>query len=104
MPTGIAMEVDPRHAELLAAMLGPTATPLSTPGVREAGETQGRVHGPGTGPAPAGDGAPGAATEALSPERVGLFRAGAARANDLALNRPGVAFAAKELCRRMSAP
>ena len=35
---------------------------------------------------------------------TGLFRAGAARANYLALNRPDVSVAAKELCRRMSAP
>ena len=35
---------------------------------------------------------------------MGLFRAGAARANYLALGRPDVAYAAKELCRRMSAP
>ena len=40
----------------------------------------------------------------LSPERTGLFRAGAARAKYLALDRPDIAFAAKELCRRMSAP
>ena len=33
-----------------------------------------------------------------------LFRSTAARANYLALDRPDVAFAAKELCRRMSAP
>ena len=38
-----------------------------------------------------------------APEAV-LFRATAARANYLALDRPDVAFAAKELCRRMSAP
>ena len=34
---GLTMEADPRHAELLAAMLGPAATPLSTPGLKEPG-------------------------------------------------------------------
>ena len=33
-----------------------------------------------------------------------MFRAGAARANYLALGRPDIAYAAKELCRRRSAP
>ena len=58
---GFAMEADPRHAELLAAMLGPRAAPLSTPGIREAGRVRGRVHdgGVGAGLAPAGDGARG---------------------------------------------
>eukprot|EP00969_Alexandrium_andersonii_P072566 3201985-Alexandrium_andersonii.AAC.1 len=32
--TGITREADPRHAELLAAMLGPKATALSAPGAR----------------------------------------------------------------------
>ena len=40
----------------------------------------------------------------LGGEETALFRATAARANYLALDRPEVAFAAKELCRRMSAP
>ena len=40
----------------------------------------------------------------MSHELVGLYRAGAARANYLALDRPDIAFAAKELCRRMAAP
>ena len=40
----------------------------------------------------------------LSPAEVTLYRATAARANYLALDRPDLAFAAKEACRRMSAP
>ena len=40
----------------------------------------------------------------LDAAETGLFRATAARANYLALDRPEVAFAAKELCRRMSEP
>ena len=35
---------------------------------------------------------------------AGLFRAGAARANYLALGRPDIAHVAKGLCRRMRAP
>ena len=40
----------------------------------------------------------------LDAAETGLFRATAARTNYLALDRPEVAFAAKELCRRMSEP
>ena len=40
----------------------------------------------------------------LDAAETALFRATAARANYLALDRPEVAFAAKELCRRMSEP
>ena len=40
----------------------------------------------------------------LDPAEVTLFRATTARANYLALDRPEVAFASKELCRRMSTP
>ena len=40
----------------------------------------------------------------LGAAETALFRATAARANYLALDRPEVAFPAKELCRRMSAP
>ena len=40
----------------------------------------------------------------LEAAETALFRATAARANYLALDRPEVAFAAKELCRRMSEP
>ena len=32
---GLTMEADPRHAELLAKMLGTGAKPLSTPGVKQ---------------------------------------------------------------------
>ena len=42
--------------------------------------------------------------EPLGPAEVTLYRATAARANYLALDRPDLAFAAKEACRRMSAP
>ena len=42
--------------------------------------------------------------ELLEAAETSLYRATAARANYLALDRPELAFAAKELCRRMSAP
>ena len=42
--------------------------------------------------------------EELPPDLAHLFRAGAARANYLAMDRPDLSWAAKELCRRMSAP
>jgi hypothetical protein len=42
--------------------------------------------------------------EELKPEEVRWFRAGAARANYLGMDRPEIAFATKELCRRMTAP
>ena len=104
LPDGIALEADPRHAELLAAMLGPAARPLSAPGAREPGQARDRVHETGAEPASAGVRAGHPGEEALSPQRAGLYRAGAARANYLALDRPDISFAAKELCRRMSAP
>ena len=46
----------------------------------------------------------GVTEELLGAAETSLFRATAARANYLALDRPEVAFSAKELCRRMSAP
>ena len=158
---GVRYEADPRHAEILAALLAPATHP-SPP--RECVRPLGRQP-PAQTPrssawaalaaatAPAGaprrrrskkgrrrqrrrrSGAPAArdqgaareeqpgpqlgATRArtsqerekrrqketpLSSQEAALFRATAARANYLALDRPDVAFAAKELCRRMSAP
>ena len=43
-------------------------------------------------------------SEPLGAEAASLYRAGAARANYLALDRADLTFAAKELCRRMSSP
>ena len=40
----------------------------------------------------------------MGEEETKKFRAGEARANHLALDRPDLSFATKELCRRMSAP
>ena len=88
---GIAYEADPRHAELLAKALGPGATSRSTPGVK-AGGVAATATGGGIGGTP------------LSWGEARLFRAHAARANYLGMDRPDIAFAAKELCRRMSSP
>lgn len=141
---GVLLEADPRHAEILAAMLGPGASPLSTPGVKDHGNARGRVYATTTGidedlgarlvqkeaqlkllDVGAGRGGEarvvlggvgdrsgelgGLATSApgeapLGASQVGMFRAGAARANYLALDRPEIAYAAKELCRRMAEP
>ncbi len=51
------IEADLCHAGMLAAMFGPPATPLSTPGLKEPGLSRERVHEPGAGPASAGVGA-----------------------------------------------
>eukprot|EP00969_Alexandrium_andersonii_P144720 6399556-Alexandrium_andersonii.AAC.1 len=73
-----------------------------------AGPVQFEPSSPGGPPAaargqgPSGSGVPD--EEPLPAHEAGLFRAGAARANYLAPDRPDVAFPAKELCRRMSAP
>ena len=42
--------------------------------------------------------------EILNFEETKVFRSGAARANYLSLDRPELAFATKELCRRMTEP
>ena len=82
---GIAYEADPRHAELLVRALGDRAQPRTTPGAKSGG----------------GDHFD---TESLPWDEARLFRACAARANYLGLDRTDVAFASKELCRRMSVP
>ena len=157
---GVRYESDPRHAEILSAMLGPGAKAVSTPGLRETlpkeeplGADVVQVHPEGAkvfsldeswapeagwGPEEeeeeryeeaqpeeeesraAGRARPGRRERAavrgeeavldeggdhpLEAAEVTLFRATAARANYLALDRPEVAFAAKELCRRMCEP
>ena len=109
---GIAIEAGLRHAELLAATRGPSSTPLSTPGVNgDQAKRKGRIHEPAGGPASVGvpdrhrgGGSPEEAGAPLSLERAGLFRAGTARANCPARDRPDMAFAAKDVCRHMATP
>ena len=84
-PSGFLYEGDPRHAEYLLRDLGLADTPsLSSPSIRM--------------PAKEGEGAQ------LSDSAVTQYRKCAARLNYLALDRPDLAYSAKELCRRMSAP
>ena len=84
---GLLYEADPRHAELLARDLAGSGPQVGTPGVKTSS---------------ASGGAEG--SKELSERDARWFRAGAARANYLALDRPELAFASKELCRRMSSP
>ena len=82
----IEYEADPRQAERLIDELGLTgASAVVTPGVKLAYQEHARD-------------AP------LGPEMVTPFRGTAARANFLSADRLDVQFAAKEICRTMSAP
>ena len=81
---GIQLEADPRHQEILTSGLEQDVRSLSTPGVKDRRKDDD--------------------ANTLSEAEVQLFRSGAARANYLSMDRPDLAFATKELCRRMSAP
>jgi hypothetical protein len=82
---GIKYEADPRHAELLAREVGAAGPAVRTPGAK--GNAKDKVE-----------------EEPLDEAATRWFRSGAARANYLAMDRPELAFATKELCRRMAAP
>ena len=82
---GLRYEADPRHVDILLKGIAGTARALSTPG------TQSRDLNPDD-------------DEELSEVDAGLYRSFAARANYLSLDRPDLAFPAKELCRRMRSP
>ena len=89
-PQGISYEADPRHTEQLVRdleLLGEPSvrSPLTSPGLKRTPESV-------------------ASATLLPSDRVQRFRALAARANYLALDRPDIAYAAKECCRHMSAP
>ncbi len=86
---GIMYEADPRHAEILASEVGATGPAVRTPVVKS---DKVKVE------AESGN------EELLDAETTRWFRSGAARANYLAMDRPELAFATKELCRRMTAP
>ena len=91
--TGITYEADPRHAEIIVAGLLGGSRPVSTPGAAK--------------PAAEVDAARSPQSDEDSPltgDEVGLFRSYAARANYLAMDRPDLAYPAKELCRRMKEP
>ena len=81
-------EPDPKHAEILCEEMGlkEDSKGLGAPVAREDAA------------------ATGTEEEPLGPEETTRFRALAARANYIALDRADVQFAAKELCREMSSP
>jgi hypothetical protein len=85
-PLGLRYEADPRHGEILVRGVAGAERALSAPGTHSKD-----FEGP--------------SGEAELPQAIAsLFRSFAARANYLAMDRPDLAQATKELCRRMSAP
>jgi hypothetical protein len=90
-PDGIYAEADPRHQEILVAQLTGDLKSLTTPGTKGKAEKEEEEE-------------EGSAEEELTAQEVSAYRSGAARANYLSLDRPDIAYATKELCRRMSCP
>ena len=83
---GLEYEADPRQVEKLVRDLGLTgANPVGTPGAKASREEAEQ-------------------DKPLAPDRHTGFRAVAARSNYLSADRPECQFAAKEICRWMSAP
>ena len=89
---GITYEADPRHAELvIKQMKVEEANPVTSPGCKPS----------------SGHAAQGGSTDdevALEAEERTAYRALAARCNFLAIDRPDIQFAAKEISRHMSNP
>jgi hypothetical protein len=85
-PQGLKYEADPRHGEILVRGVAGAERALSAPGTPSK-----EFEGPNV-------------EAELPPAIASLFRSFAARANYLAMDRPDLAQATKELCRRMSAP
>ena len=89
-PQGLLYEADPRHAEQLIRDLEQfgeksVRSTLSSPGLRRDAESV-------------------EAATPLGAEAVEIYRDLSARANYLSLDRPDLAFAAKECCRKMAEP
>jgi hypothetical protein len=83
---GLKYEADPRHAEIIVRGVAGAERALGAPGTHSKDFD-------------------GAYDDSELPEATArLFRSFAARANYLALDRPDISQATKELCRRMSAP
>jgi hypothetical protein len=91
--TGITYEADPRHAEIIVAGLLGGSRPVSTPGAAKPAAEVDAARSPQSDE-----------DDPLTGDEVGLFRSYAARANYLAMDRPDLAYPAKELCRRMKEP
>jgi hypothetical protein len=88
-PAGLKYEADPRHVEILVRGVAGAERALSAPGTHSKDYE---------GPTEAGP------EDVLPAAVASLFRSFAARANYLAMDRPDLAQATKELCRRMSDP
>ena len=85
MEEGMEMEADVRHAEIIARELAPAHhKPVMSPGLDYEG--------------------PADEYPELAREHAQAFRKLVARANYISIDRPDIAFAVKELCRRMSKP
>jgi len=83
----VTWEADPRHAEaLIRDMEVSDQASVVTPGVKQNRKEDEEEE------------------ETLGEDETALFRSGAAKANYLAMDRPDIAYAAKECCRHMSAP
>jgi hypothetical protein len=88
-PDGLTWEADQRHAEILIRELGMSeANPVVSPGIKNRNSEEEEEEEKGK----------------LEEAEATRFRALAARANYLAADRPDMAYAAKEICRLMSAP
>ncbi len=84
-PAGLTYEADPRHVEILVRGVAGAERALSAPGTHSKDFE--------------------VPSEPDLPDSIArLFRSFAARANYLAMDRPDLSQATKELCRRMSAP
>ena len=87
---GISYEADPRHTALLAKEVGSSGPAVRTPGSKlEKAKEAESIDDP---------------EDLFDDAGVRGFRSGAARANYLAMDRPDLSYATKEMCRRMSAP
>ena len=82
---GLKYEADPRHAEIVVRGVAGAERALSAPGTNSKDFEDMNE-------------------EELPEKSARLFRSFAARANYLAMDRPDISQATKELCRRMSAP
>ena len=84
-PWGVGYEADPRHAEKVIEEMGlGRGKGVSTPIIKEKEEE--------------------GCEEELGPEEAKVFRGLAARINFLAIDRPDIQYAAKEICRYMARP
>ena len=84
---GLVFEADPRHTEIIIEQLKlQNAKPVSTPGTKDEGTTIEDCELP------------------LDEQQASQYRAITARYNHITLDRPDLAFAVKELARRMAKP